>query len=247
MEYAFWLVIIFALLYEPIIGYFDFQKFKLDVKTNEKARTNYYINSIIGLCGPTIFILLIVVFTDLTFTDIGLTMPTINTEVFGPFITYSAFVIALLYLLSIIYYLIGFRYSDKIRSKLSQAKEKELDKVEFSEILPTTKKEKKMWNYVSITAGVTEEIIYRGFLIFALVFLFPNFSIWLIILLSSVLFGLAHTYQGLITGVLRTTVFGIIFSILYLGLGSILPLIIFHFLINYFAKLGEDIETEKQN
>jgi membrane protease YdiL (CAAX protease family) len=169
-------------------------------------------------------------------------MPTINTEVFGPFITYSAFAIALLYLLSIIYYLIGFRYSYKIRRKLSQAKEKGLDK-EFSEILPTTKKEKKLWNGVSFTAGVTEEIIYRGFLIFALAFLFPDFSIWLIILLSSVLFGLAHTYQGLITGVLRTTIFGIIFSILYLGLGSILPLIIFHFLIDYFAG---DIEMEKQ-
>lgn len=68
----------------------------------------------------------------------------------------------------------------------------------------------------------------------------------LIILLASLLFGLAHTYQGLVTGVLRTTVFGIIFSNIYLGLESILPLIIFHVLIDYFAKLGEK-ETEKQN
>lgn len=239
------MVIIFALLYEPIVGYFDFQKFKLDVKTNKKARTKYYINSIIGLWVPTIFILLLVVFTDLTFTNIGLTIPTINTEVFGPTITYSAFGVALLYLFGILYYLIGYRYSIKIKNKLLQAKEKEWEKAEFSEILPTTKKEKKLWNYVSITAGVTEEIIYRGFLIFALAFLFSNFSIWLVIILASLLFGLAHTYQGLITGVLRTTIFGIIFSILYIGLGSILPLIVFHFLIDYFAKLGEK-ETEKQ-
>ncbi|MCZ0703840.1 CPBP family intramembrane glutamic endopeptidase [Natronobacillus azotifigens] len=75
------------------------------------------------------------------------------------------------------------------------------------------------WNYVSITAGVTGEIIYRGFLIFAFAFLFPHFSIWLIILLVSLLFGLAHTYQGLITGVLRTTIFGMLFSILYIALG----------------------------
>jgi membrane protease YdiL (CAAX protease family) len=245
VEFAFWIVIIFALLYEPIVGYFDFQKFKIDVKINEKARTKYYINSMLGLWVPTIFILLLVAFTDLTYTNIGLTMPTINTKVFGPVITYSAFAIALLYIFGILYYLIGYRYSDKIKNKLSQAKEKEWDRVEFSEILPTTKKEKKLWNYVSITAGVTEEIIYRGFLIFALTFLFPNFSIWLIVLLASLLFGLAHTYQGLVTGVLRTTVFGIIFSILYIGSGSILPLIGFHFLIDYFAKLGEK-ETVKQ-
>ncbi|WP_062108677.1 CPBP family glutamic-type intramembrane protease [Bacillus niameyensis] len=44
---------------------------------------------------------------------------------------------------------------------------------------------------------------------------------------------------GFTTGVLRTTLFGVIFSILYIGIGSILPLVIFHFLINYVAKLGD--------
>lgn len=57
MEYGFWLVIIFAILYEPIIGYFDFQKFKVDVRENQNARLKYYKNSIIGLWVPTIFIL----------------------------------------------------------------------------------------------------------------------------------------------------------------------------------------------
>lgn len=244
MEFAFWLVIIFALLYEPIVGYFDFRKFKLDVKTNEKARTRYYIHSMIGLWVPTLFILLLAAFTNLTYKDIGLTWPAINTELLGPVMTYSAFGIALLYLFVILYYFIGYRYSVKMRNQLLQVKEKEWEKADFSEILPTTEKERRLWNYVSITAAVTEEIIYRGFLIFALAFVFPHFSIWLIMLLASLLFGLAHTYQGL-TGVLRTTVFGIVFSILYIGLGSILPLIVFHFLIDYFAKLGDNV-TEKQ-
>ena len=244
MEFAFWLVIIFALLYEPIVGYFDFRKFKLDVKTNEKARTRYYIHSMIGLWVPTLFILLLAAFTNLTYKDIGLTWPAINTELLGPVMTYSAFGIALLYLFVILYYFIGYRYSVKMRNQLLQVKEKEWEKADFSEILPTTEKERRLWNYVSITAAVTEEIIYRGFLIFALAFVFPHFSIWLIMLLASLLFGLAHTYQGL-TGILRTTVFGIVFSILYIGLGSILPLIVFHFLIDYFAKLGDNV-TEKQ-
>jgi membrane protease YdiL (CAAX protease family) len=105
--------------------------------------------------------------------------------------------------------------------------------------LPVTEKEKKVWIYVSLTAGITEEIIYRGFLLFALSFLFPDLSVWLVILLSSILFGLAHTYQGFVTGVVRTTIFGIVFSVLYMGLGSIVPLIILHFLIDYLAKLGD--------
>ncbi|WP_231687023.1 CPBP family intramembrane glutamic endopeptidase [Bacillus sp. JCM 19034] len=110
--------------------------------------------------------------------------------------------------------------------------------MEFTEILPITKKERKLWTYVSLTAGVTEEIIYRGFLIFAFAFIFQDFSIWVIISLASLLFGLAHTYQG-VMGVLRTTIIGMIFSILYLSLGSIFPLIILHFVIDYVAKLGE--------
>ena len=144
MEIAFWLVIIFALVYEPIVGYFDFRKFKLAVKTNENARSRYYIHSIIGLWVPAIFILLLAAFTDLTYGDIGLTWPTINTETLGPVVTYIVLGIACLYLLVILYYLIGYHYSAKIRKSIVQAKEMELEKAGFSEILPTIEKEKKV-------------------------------------------------------------------------------------------------------
>lgn len=237
MEFGFWMVIIFALLYEPIIGYFDFKKFKVDVKENQDARLKFYKSIIVGLWIPTIFILLLVTFTELTLKDIGLSFPNINTNTLGPLVTYSVFIIVFLYLIGILYYSIGYHFSDKIRTKFKQAQQKEYDKVSFSEILPVSNKEKKIWNYVSLTAGITEEIIYRGFLIFALAYLFPNLSVWLVLFLASLLFGLAHTYQGF-TGVIRTTVFGAIFSVLYIGIGSILPLIIFHFLIDYLAKLG---------
>lgn len=159
---------------------------------------------------PTISIILLVFFTDLDFKDIGLAYPNFNTKTLGNVITYSIFVIAILYLLSILYYFISYHLSDKFRTKFIQAKEEQLNTVSFSDIIPVTGKEKKLWNYVSLTAGVTEEIIYRGFLIFALSYIFPNFSIWLIIFCSSLLFGLAHTYQGLL-GVLKTTIVGILF------------------------------------
>ena len=61
MEFGFWLLLIFALLYEPIIGYFDFKKFKVDVKENQNARLKYYKSTILGLWIPTIFILMLVI------------------------------------------------------------------------------------------------------------------------------------------------------------------------------------------
>lgn len=243
LAFGLWIVIIFTLLYEPIVGYISFQKFRVTVKKNKEARSNYYKFIMIGLWIPTIFILLLVIFTELNLNHIGITLPIINTDTLGPLSTYVVLIVALFYLCIILYYFVGYYMSDKIRDQLMQAKEKELSKEGFSEIIPITKKEKKLWNYVSLTAGITEEIIYRGFLIFAFSYIFPNYSIWFIILFASLLFGFAHTYQGL-SGVVKTTIVGALFSMLYIGLNSILPIIIFHFLIDLVAKLG-DPETPK--
>ncbi|MDF1507265.1 CPBP family intramembrane metalloprotease [Robertmurraya sp. DFI.2.37] len=238
MEFSFWLLILFTIVYEPIIGFFAFKKFKLGVRENQHRRVKFYQQTMLGLWIPSIFIFLLALFTELSFQDIGLTFPAINTESLGPLITYSVFVLAILYFIGLLYYSIGYQFSKKMRSKLREAKQKEWDNVHFSEILPITNAEKKLWNYVSLTAGITEEVIYRGFLIFAFSYLFPDLSIWFTVVLSSLLFGLAHTYQG-IKGVLQTTVVGVIFSILYIGVGSILPLMLLHFLIDYVAKLGD--------
>ncbi|QPQ28829.1 CPBP family intramembrane glutamic endopeptidase [Lysinibacillus sp. JNUCC 51] len=240
MELGFWIVIIFLLFYEPIIGYFGFQKFKKNVEIYENARIKYYINTMIGIWIPTVFILVLVAFTDLTLQQIGLKIPRINTEVLGTWFTYLGLGIGILYLSFVLYYIFGYFFSDKIKSQLTKKKSDEWEKSEVSPIFPITKKEKKLWGYVSITAGITEEIIYRGFSIFAFTYLFPDLSVWIVILLASILFGLAHSYQGFVMGVLRTTIFGVLFSILYIGLDSIIPLILFHFLLDYIVKLGDE-------
>ncbi|MDE5052862.1 CPBP family intramembrane metalloprotease (plasmid) [Niallia taxi] len=240
MEIFLWIMIVFVLLYEPIYGYYDFQKFKVNVTTNPHAREKYYINSIVGLWAPTLYIILLVLFTELTFNQIGFTLPSINTNAFGPIITYTVFALTGIYILAILYYMIGYHVSINIRTKFTEAKNREKEKSEYLAIMPVSKREKKLWNYVSITAGLTEEIIYRGFLIFAFSYFFPNLSVWFVVIFASLLFGLAHTYQGLLSGVLRTAIVGLIFSVLYMGLNSIIPLILLHFLIDYMAKLGED-------
>lgn len=245
MEIGFWIIIVFLLLYEPILGYFHYQKFKKYVDVNENERIKYYTNTIIELWVPTAFIMLLVGITDLTLKQIGLAIPKINTEVLGSWVTYIGLGIGLLYLILVLYYIIGYKFSDKIKQELLKKKEEELEKSEVSPILPITKKEKKLWTYVSLTAGVTEEIIYRGFLIFGVGYLFPNLQIMIVVLISSVLFGLAHTYQGFTMGVFRTTIFGILFSVLYISLSSIIPLILFHFLLDYIVKFGEEKPKEQ--
>src|SRR5262249_33586753 len=47
---------------------------------------------------------------------------------------------------------------------------------------------------LALTAGICEEFLYRGFVLGSL--LHASFPAWAAIVISSVLFGLAHTYQG---------------------------------------------------
>lgn len=239
MVFCFYLIFLFVLLYEPIFGCFGFKKFTVEGERNANARLDYYKSIMVSAWLPTVFIILIVAFTELTLKDIGLSVPKVNFDSFGVIVTSIVFLFMLIQLIAVLYYIIGSKFSIKIRQKLTEEKQKELSKSSYSEILPVSKREKKAWSYVSLTAGITEEIIYRGFLIFALGYLFPNFSIWFIILIASFLFGLAHTYQGFINGVVRTSVFGLLFSILYVGIGSIIPIIALHFLIDYMGKLGD--------
>lgn len=236
LEWALWLLILFALVYKPVFGYFGYQAFKGRVGRKPGARIHYYIKIMIGLWLPAIFIVLLVVLTDMTWRDIGIALPGLYVEPMGPMITYAVPALALLYCLLMAYYWIGAQFSEKIRSQLIQAKEERTGKIGFADILPVTARERKWWTAVSLTAGITEELIYRGFLIFAFSHLFPGLSIWLVMLVSSLLFGLAHTYQGT-AGVIRTTAIGFAFAMLYVATGSVLLLIVIHYLIDLMAKL----------
>ena len=123
MEISFWILIAFLLLYEPILGYFSFQRFKEKVKIEENIRVKYYVHTIIGLWIPTIFILFLILITDLTLREIGLTIPAINPLILGSAVTYIGLGIAFLYFLLILYYSIGYHFSKKIKSQLTNAKE----------------------------------------------------------------------------------------------------------------------------
>ncbi|WP_426982639.1 CPBP family intramembrane glutamic endopeptidase [Bacillus cabrialesii] len=100
--------------------------------------------------------------------------------------------------------------------------------------------------YCILNSRYNEEIIYRGFLMFVLAFLFPQISNWVIILVSSLLFGVAHTYQELWQGVIRTSLVGALFSALYIIIDSIIPLIILHVLVDYLTKLDDGNDVKRK-
>src|SRR5712672_160362 len=78
---------------------------------------------------------------------------------------------------------------------------------------------------LAVTAGLCEEFLYRGFAM--AVIARAGLPTSLVILVSSVLFGLAHLYQGR-AGFVSTMVLGLLFGISRAALGSLIPVIVWH-------------------
>lgn len=102
------------------------------------------------------------------------------------------------------------------------------------ELLPATRRERFLFIGVSLTAGVCEEIVFRGFLIHVLHSATGSLAIAL--LLSSGAFGVAHAYQQP-AGALRATLIGLILALPLAIDGSIVPAIIAHAAIDILSGL----------
>ena len=82
---------------------------------------------------------------------------------------------------------------------------------------------------MAISAGICEELLYRGWLLHLIAA--STGSVFIGLLLSSVAFGLGHAYQGL-QGVLSTGVVGFLLGLVFLWVGSLIPVQILHAFIN---------------
>ena len=78
-------------------------------------------------------------------------------------------------------------------------------------IAPASAGELAMWVTLSISAGICEELLFRGYLQQQFTLLTRN--LWIGAGLSALVFGFAHGYQG-VSGVLLITLYGAFFSAL---------------------------------
>ena len=96
---------------------------------------------------------------------------------------------------------------------------------------------------LAVTAGVTEELLYRGFGITYLHRLAPGWSSELVVLVVATAFGLAHLYQGW-KNVLLTGLLGVLFGVVTVDTRSVLPAIVVHTLIDLRILLLTPLLTE---
>jgi membrane protease YdiL (CAAX protease family) len=74
--------------------------------------------------------------------------------------------------------------------------------------------------FVALTAGICEEILYRGWLVNFLGAVFG--SIWIGVIVAAILFGIGHAYQGR-QGILATGFLGLVFGGMFVLLKSLVP------------------------
>ncbi|MDQ6649926.1 MAG: CPBP family intramembrane metalloprotease [Actinomycetota bacterium] len=98
-------------------------------------------------------------------------------------------------------------------------------------LLPQTPSERRAFALVAVTAGVTEELLYRGFLVAVVVAVTPGLGFAGALVVSSAFFGAAHAYQGLV-GIVLTGLMGAVLASLYLLSGSLLLPMAVHALVD---------------
>ena len=99
----------------------------------------------------------------------------------------------------------------------------------IKDLLPHTVQERYLWLLVSVSAGICEEIVYRGFLPWYFLRGISGLQttfFWGVVL-STIIFALAHSYQGL-KGVIGTAMLGALLAYLYFITDSLLASIILH-------------------
>lgn len=204
-------VFIFVIVF-PMAGFFGFRRLLRRADAGEPVdRSQLYRNTIIG--HWTLFLMCMAMWAGATrpWSALGFTLQ-----------------LDLRFALTVVLTILGIAVLLMQSRQVKTATQEEINGIKerfgkLSIIMPRNGNELARFYRLSITAGIVEEILWRGFLIWYLGQFMP---LWAAALISSLGFGMAHAYQGL-SHLPQVTAIGAAFAGLYLLSGSIwLPIIL---------------------
>jgi membrane protease YdiL (CAAX protease family) len=151
-----------------------------------------------------------------SFASIGLLLPS------GSGLAWSLVVLALVTVLLVLQTRAAFgseRGREALRKQL----------LGFGWLLPRDAREMRAFVALCMTAGICEEVLFRGYLLW---FLIPKVGVPVSVLLASLSFGLMHAYQGA-RGIVRTGIVGLTLALIYRLTGSLAAPMIVHALVDW--------------
>lgn len=213
-------VLVFTVLY-PVWGIFTYRKIKNDLIENKPGiRIAEYKEAIFWLWLLCIITIVIWISNDRLFHVLRLDFS----------FSWVVLISILLFVITPFLFLLLFR---KIRNddKQRESIKEKFGSVDGNELLPRSKKEFKWFVFASITAGICEELLYRGFLIWYVETLSNTL---LAIVISSILFGAAHLYQG-VKGFIRGGISGFILALILLWTDTLIIPIFIHIAVDIYG------------
>lgn len=99
-------------------------------------------------------------------------------------------------------------------------------------IFPQSRVEMLTYFALAVTAGLCEEFLYRGFALGAIIR--AGSPVWAAVVISSILFGLAHIYQGR-GGSVGTMLLGVLFGAARVVYHSLVPIVLWHAAVDLVA------------
>lgn len=192
---------------------------KKDILSGQKSKLRMYRETILFLWLPISGLLLTVLFCGTDPSDIGIWWHSGWTF-------WAGMLMVTLFAIYLCWHVLGIRNDSEQRIQLAEAMKA------HSWMMPATRKELNWFTCgVSCSAGICEEILYRGFLLGTLS---PVTGMIGAVVFSSIVFGLCHIYQGWVN-VIRTSVIGIILSGIYLTTNSLIIVIVLHALVDIYG------------
>ncbi|MBE3561289.1 MAG: CPBP family intramembrane metalloprotease [Ktedonobacteraceae bacterium] len=211
------ILIVYAVFIQPVIGLYSYRGLRRRAAVEEKARIYFYLRGIAAKWLWVLAVAVVLLLAEQPAQVIGLQMPTSWFATVFWFLLFGLFI-----LVTIIGYKRLIRQPEDFKQIQEQAAVK---------LLPKSSQERWLWIAAAITAGVSEEILYRGFLLFYLTLLWPGAHPLVAIVLSGLVFGLGHFYQGW-QGSVITGVIGALLMAVYITSGSLLVAIVIHALVD---------------
>lgn len=236
MSIAFFVLFVIYVVISAVLGYKKIAELKKKV-ISERERIKFYKECVIEGWLITIILLTSLICVKIPLEDIVLKAIDIGYMDYPAWIKIITFAVCGIFLALFLYQMAGYlfskNYREQMKEKLTGKKDNEKSyDVMLDIMLPKRRREKRWFAVVSISAGIEEEIVYRGFLCYLLFDLFPGVSFYVIVVIAGLFFGIAHCYQGF-SGIVKTGLMGIMFTSLYFVSGSLLPGILLHFISDF--------------
>ncbi len=224
------LVVAYLIVAEPFLGRAGFRRFLTAVRAgDDRARVRFYRQWTVQswLLASALLALSLTVF-GWTPAQLGLRLPRLSTHV--P--TGVLVPVGVGALIGLLLGIVMARYG--IKRQPSRARP--ANNADVMLMLPRTPAERRGFALLAVTAGITEEVVWRGILLAIVVAAFPGVSIVPLAVGITLAFGWAHLYQGP-AGIVGTALLGGMFTALYLLSGSLLLPIVLHAAVDLLAML----------